>query len=797
MSAISYVDAILGAEPSATIAKVTLILTVTGLSAIALRRGAAAVRHVIWLAGLVSAASMMVLTPVVPGIPLVVATGGQVDRGTDRWTGGSVDRLTGGSLDRLTGGPVDSRETSTVTTEIDRGSRAPSIGGHEIGWSSLITTGGLLAFWAIGAAVVLGRAIVGHVIVARLVQRARVANDADLVAASDHLGARNVRLLVSARIATPITTGSRRPVVLLPESAADWSAERRRIVFLHELAHVVRGDYAAQAIATIAAAVLWFHPFAWLAIARLKAEAEHAADDVVLSSGTTGVVYASHLLELARAATPLRLSAAVSVGVVRSSRVERRFLAILDERRSRRGFGWRSIGTVALASAVVMSPLAGVRTVARAMTPRVFQGPPAPPLSSPPVTQPTRTALSARVLEPPRAHQPRRSDVDSTLERSVSALSGARLNLDLPTGGGIIVHGWDSPRIDMHAALGGEDWRDVRIDLTRDGRDAELSSTFSSGGTHGTALFFEIWVPRETNIQLASAGGSVAIDHLTGDVRGHTGGGDIEIRNGRGNANLSTGGGEITVIDSRLNGTINTGWGRVHIENNSGDLQALTNGPSSPDQRVDQTPWSSSVPASPPTGWVDGGGSITNTNMRCVSVSTGLQPYYGSGSVSKDGGGIHVSVAAADATVRTGGGRIVVDSTEGGVVAVTGGGDIELKAATGNTTVSTGAGDVSVRVSGSPAAPHNVDVCDGRGRVTLDLPRELDATIELETAYTNNAPRRTNIESDFDLSRSETHEWDDRFGTPRKFVRAVGKVGAGTYMIRVSTVNGDIVVHRR
>jgi DUF4097 and DUF4098 domain-containing protein YvlB len=81
--------------------------------------------------------------------------------------------------------------------------------------------------------------------------------------------------------------------------------------------------------------------------------------------------------------------------------------------------------------------------------------------------------------------------------------------------------------------------------------------------------------------------------------------------------------------------------------------------------------------------------------------------------------------------------------------------------------------------------------------VTLELPADIDATVELETAYTDNHPKPTTIDSDFGLTRTETHEWDDRYGTPRKFVRAKGTIGSGANVIHVSTVNGDIVVRRR
>ena len=131
-----------------------------------------------------------------------------------------------------------------------------------------------------------------------------------------------------------MTSGFLNPVVVLPIDARDWDSERRRVVLVHELAHVARHDYFAQLIATLVCALFWFHPFAWLAAARLRAEAEHAADDQVLNAGTVGIAYATHLLDIARRHSD-NWTPTAAVGMVRSSRLEGRFRAMLDATRSR------------------------------------------------------------------------------------------------------------------------------------------------------------------------------------------------------------------------------------------------------------------------------------------------------------------------------------------------------------------------------------------------------------------------------------------------------------------------------
>jgi len=94
------------------------------------------------------------------------------------------------------------------------------------------------------------------------------------------------------------------------------------------------------------------------------------------------------------------------------------------------------------------------------------------------------------------------------------------------------------------------------------------------------------------------------------------------------------------------------------------------------------------------------------------------------------------------------------------------------------------------------AGAHSVDVTSGKGQVVLDLPRDLDATLELETAYTDNLGHKTSIVSDWPLQSTETDNWDRSEGTPRRYVRARQTIGRGGSTIRVRTVNGNVVVHR-
>jgi beta-lactamase regulating signal transducer with metallopeptidase domain len=105
---------------------------------------------------------------------------------------------------------------------------------------------------------------------------------------------------MSDSIMTPITWGVFRPVILLPAYVRDWPADKHAAMILHETAHIERQDWLWQTFADFLTAVFWFHPLIWLAAARIRWEAEQAADDRVLAQGTDAGGYARQLLEVAR-----------------------------------------------------------------------------------------------------------------------------------------------------------------------------------------------------------------------------------------------------------------------------------------------------------------------------------------------------------------------------------------------------------------------------------------------------------------------------------------------------------------
>lgn len=96
----------------------------------------------------------------------------------------------------------------------------------------------------------------------------------------------------------PAALWAPRALVLLPDDfLARFDMGERQLVLRHELGHVRRGDPLWSLLAELVAALLWFHPLAWLALPRFRLDQELACDERVLhASPQDDAPYARTLL---------------------------------------------------------------------------------------------------------------------------------------------------------------------------------------------------------------------------------------------------------------------------------------------------------------------------------------------------------------------------------------------------------------------------------------------------------------------------------------------------------------------
>jgi D-alanyl-D-alanine endopeptidase (penicillin-binding protein 7) len=91
---------------------------------------------------------------------------------------------------------------------------------------------------------------------------------------------REVRLRVVDGLASPITAGWWRPVVLVPASlVAGMPPHLLEALLAHELGHVRRHDYLVNLLQNVIETLLFYHPAVWWLSRRIRAEREQIADD--------------------------------------------------------------------------------------------------------------------------------------------------------------------------------------------------------------------------------------------------------------------------------------------------------------------------------------------------------------------------------------------------------------------------------------------------------------------------------------------------------------------------------------
>jgi len=212
----------------------------------------------------------------------------------------------------------------------------------------------LLLLWAAGATAAGTRTLAAYAVAGRARRSARPFPDGGLATMlARTLGIRRrVDVLEIKPGCMPMAFGVLRPAILMPADACAWSEEKRRMVLLHELAHVRRGDAATHLLARAAMALYWWNPLAWTAWREFLKEGERAADDLVLNTGA----------------------------LARRSQLEGRLLAILDSGVNRAAPSRASVLAAATLAVAMVAPLAALRAQApsREATPAAWMPPFAP-----------------------------------------------------------------------------------------------------------------------------------------------------------------------------------------------------------------------------------------------------------------------------------------------------------------------------------------------------------------------------------------------------------------------------------
>jgi len=143
--------------------------------------------------------------------------------------------------------------------------------------------------WLLGAAALAVRLWVADRRLKRLLADGREVRDDQLAELmKECAGLMGVRrppvVLLTHRVDSPALVGCWRPRLVLPESLRNaLSRAELRHVFLHELAHIRRGDLALNWLLCWLEALHWFNPILRYAFRRIQADREVACDALALS----------------------------------------------------------------------------------------------------------------------------------------------------------------------------------------------------------------------------------------------------------------------------------------------------------------------------------------------------------------------------------------------------------------------------------------------------------------------------------------------------------------------------------
>ncbi|MFD0711756.1 M56 family metallopeptidase [Paenibacillus sp. GCM10027626] len=145
----------------------------------------------------------------------------------------------------------------------------------------------LILIWAIGAVLFLTYQFIGYLLFKKKALRwskeptdARIMNTLRGIAA-DMGVKKEIPVLISKSISSPLMTGFLKPLLFLPNES--YSDTDLNFILRHELTHYKRRDLWYKLFLIIVSAVHWFNPFMYLLFREASADLELSCDDKVIN----------------------------------------------------------------------------------------------------------------------------------------------------------------------------------------------------------------------------------------------------------------------------------------------------------------------------------------------------------------------------------------------------------------------------------------------------------------------------------------------------------------------------------
>ncbi|MBW8015476.1 MAG: DUF3887 domain-containing protein [Planctomycetes bacterium] len=144
--------------------------------------------------------------------------------------------------------------------------------------------------WLIGAVALAVYVLLGNIRLSRIVTHQRPVTDSKILdLLEDCKSQMNLHTYLSVvetgKVSSPALFGFIRPRLLLPEGLLEkLTPAQLRHVFLHELAHLKRGDIYFGWLTALLQTIHWFNPLVWFAFYKMRADRELACDQLALTS---------------------------------------------------------------------------------------------------------------------------------------------------------------------------------------------------------------------------------------------------------------------------------------------------------------------------------------------------------------------------------------------------------------------------------------------------------------------------------------------------------------------------------
>lgn len=143
----------------------------------------------------------------------------------------------------------------------------------------------------------------------------------------------SVPILFSSKTKAPLTLGTRKPLIILPESFLDVTSEETLTAAVgHESAHIRRRDYGLNLICEFLSLLVSFHPAIKVMKRKIDQTREMACDELVTEQLLKPLDYARSLVQIAGFVSPTNQNA-FTLGVFNADILEKRIMQLIEKSR--------------------------------------------------------------------------------------------------------------------------------------------------------------------------------------------------------------------------------------------------------------------------------------------------------------------------------------------------------------------------------------------------------------------------------------------------------------------------------